>query len=54
MENKKLKSFVLIYDNGCKDITNHYNINVVKETYLNKQVRASNGSLQVCVGVLNN
>jgi hypothetical protein len=50
--NKKLKEFILVYECGGKDITNHYDINEVKNLYLNKQIRSSRGTIEVCIKVI--
>jgi hypothetical protein len=52
MNNTMIKEFILIYDSGYKEITRHYNIEEVKDCYLNKQVRSGRGTLEVCVKVL--
>ena len=49
---KEVKQFVLLYDGGGKDITNHHDINEVKSCYLNKQVRSSRGTIEICIKVI--
>lgn len=49
---KEIKQFILLFKNGGKDITNHYDINEVKSLYLNEQVRSSKGTLEFCIKVI--
>jgi hypothetical protein len=51
MENK-LKQFILIYKSGNKDLTNHYDIEIVKSLYLNKEIRSLKGKIEFCFNVI--
>lgn len=49
---KQLKQFILVYEDGSSDITSHYDINEVKNLYINEQVRSLNGIVQTCIDVV--
>jgi hypothetical protein len=49
---KKLKQFTLIYKSGYRESTNHYDIEVVKSLYLNKEVRSLKGKIEFCYNVI--